>query len=77
MELEIKKYDHHGRGIAHHGDKIIFVENAMPGEIVEVEETKQTSKWTEAKVIDYKVKSPQRVKSKCPFYDRCGDLNQQ
>ncbi len=72
MELEIKKYDHHGRGIAHHGDKIIFVENAVPGEIVEVEETKQTSKWTEAKVIDYKVKSPQRVKSKCPFYDRCG-----
>lgn len=72
MELKITKYDHKGRGIAHYNDKIVFVENAMPEEVVEVIITNETAKFAEAKVTEFKVTSPKRVKSKCPYYEQCG-----
>ncbi len=72
MELKIEKYDHQGRGISHYNDKIVFVENAMPDEVVEATTINETSKYIEAKVTEYKKTSPKRTKSKCPFYELCG-----
>lgn len=72
MSLKIEKLDHHGRGIAHEDGKIIFVENALPDEEVEVEMTTETSKYKEAIVTNYLKKSASRVKSKCPYYEECG-----
>ena len=72
MELNIKKFDHYGRGISYLDDKIIFIENTIPDETVEVEITNETSKYFIGKVKEFKNKSPRRVKSKCPFYPICG-----
>ncbi len=72
MVFKIEKLDHHGRGIAHHDGKIVFVENALEEEEVEAEIVKTTTKYEEAIVIDYLKKSPARVKSKCPYYEQCG-----
>lgn len=72
MALTIEKLDHQGRGIAHRKGKIVFIENALTEEEVEIEITKQTSKYDEAIVTDYLVKSPLRAKSKCPYYEECG-----
>lgn len=72
MILKIERLDHHGRGIAHSGGKIVFVENALEGESVRVEFTKVTSKYIEARVVDYIEKSNKRTKSKCPIYEECG-----
>ena len=72
MVFKIEKLDHHGRGIAHHNGKIVFVENALEEEEVEAKIVKTTTKYEEAVVTDYLKKSSARVKSKCPYYERCG-----
>ena len=43
-KCKIEKLDHQGRGISHFHDKIIFIENALPKEEVEVNITKSTKK---------------------------------
>lgn len=72
MELEISRLDHHGRGISNIDGKIIFIDNALPGEKVDVTVTKESSKFSEGKVNSYIETSPDRVKSKCPYYEECG-----
>ena len=72
MIANIEKFDNHGRGITYINDKIVFVPNALPEEKVEIEITKETTKFDEAKVVKLIEKSSKRVKSKCPFYPECG-----
>lgn len=72
MELTIEALDHQGRGIAHKDGKVIFVDNALKNEVVEVEVLEDTKKFCTAKVLNYLEKNPNRVKSKCPFYEECG-----
>ena len=57
MVFKIEKLDHHGRGIAHHNGKIVFVENALEEEEVEAKIVKTTTKYEEAVVTDYLKKS--------------------
>lgn len=71
-EVIVEKLDHQGRGISHAGDKIVFIENALPGETVKIKITKQNKKIMEAIVIDYINKSDCRVDSLCPYYNECG-----
>ncbi len=71
LEVEIINLDHFGRGIARL-DKPIFIDNALVGETVEIEITKDKKKYSEGRVIDYIKKSPLRVESNCPYYDKCG-----
>lgn len=72
MNVKIEKLDHQGRGIGHLEGKIVFVENALPSEEVDVKLERETSKYRCASVTDYITKSSSRVKSKCPFYEVCG-----
>ena len=51
MKVEVLKLDNFGRGITFINNKICFIENALPSEVVEIEITKETSKYLEAKVI--------------------------
>ena len=71
LEVEIMNLDHFGRGIAR-ANKPIFIDNALVGEVVEIEITKDKKKYSEGKVINYIKKSPLRVESDCPYYDKCG-----
>ena len=61
LQVEIINLDHFGRGIAKK-DKPIFIDNALVGEVVEIEITKDKKKYSEGKVINYIKKSPLRVK---------------
>ena len=74
LEVKITNLDHFGRGIAK-GKKPIFIDNALVGEIVEIEITKDRKKYSDGKVINYVKVSPLRVKSRCPYYDKCGGCN--
>ena len=75
QNIEIEKLDHFGRGIAFINDKIVFVNNALPGEIVDLIITNEKKKFSEAEVIGYIKKSSGRVESKCPYFDLCGGCN--
>ena len=70
--IKIETLDHNGRGIGKLNNKIVFVNNALPNEIVDIKITNEKSKYIEADVINYIEKSKDRIDSKCPYYNACG-----
>ncbi|MBR2828028.1 MAG: class I SAM-dependent RNA methyltransferase, partial [Bacilli bacterium] len=72
MKVKIEKFDHFGRGITYINDKIAFIENALPQEIVEIKITKENKKYLEGKVIEIIEKSPIRIEEECPYSKICG-----
>ncbi len=68
----IENLDHLGRGIAKRNQKIVFIPNTIPGEIVEIELVKEKKKYDEAKVTSFYKESEERVKNLCPYFPRCG-----
>lgn len=71
-ECKIEKLDNQGRGICFIDSKITFVENALPGEVVVIKITKETKKYREAVVTKWIEKSPKRIPSPCPYFEKCG-----
>lgn len=74
-KVYIQKLDNEGRGIGYINGKIVFVENALPEEIVNVKITKENKKICEAKVIEYVKKSDKRKEAVCKYYGKCGGCN--
>lgn len=71
-EFLIDRLNHQGKGITNISEKVVFVDNALPGEKVNVKIDKVNKKFLEASVLNYILKSDNRVKPKCPYYDVCG-----
>lgn len=72
MILEICSYDCYGRGVARFENKVYFVKNAQVGEVVKVKIVEENKKYNVAEVLKYLKKSDYRIKSPCPYYERCG-----
>lgn len=72
MKVTITGLNHEGEGIARIDGKVIFVRNALEGENVLIEITKEHKKYNEAKVIKYLTISPKRIEPICPYYNVCG-----
>jgi 23S rRNA (uracil1939-C5)-methyltransferase len=72
MEIEIVRLDNQGRGIGFYNDKIIFIPNSLPGELVLVEIIKEKTKYIEARLIEILRESPKRIKAPCKYYGLCG-----
>ena len=72
MKVEVLKLDNFGRGITYINDKICFIENTLPNEVVEIDLTLETKKYYLAKVIKYIEKSPLRIEEECPYSSICG-----
>ena len=75
MEVKIIKFDHFGRGIGYIDDKVIFVNKALPEEMVDIKIIKEKSKFLEGKLIDIKKINNHRIDSICPLYNQCGGCN--
>ena len=75
MKTKISKLDNKGRGITYINDKITFVNNALEGEEVILENLTEEKKYNEACVKEYLTQSNNRVIPKCPFYKECGGCN--
>jgi 23S rRNA (uracil1939-C5)-methyltransferase len=52
--------------------KTVFVEKGVPGEIVEIEITKDAKRYCEARIVRILEPSLARVTPRCPFYAQCG-----
>ena len=72
MQYEIESLNDQGKGICFINNKITFVDNTIPGDIVEVEIIKETSKYNIGKVLSYISNSSNKVESYCPYYNKCG-----
>jgi 23S rRNA (uracil1939-C5)-methyltransferase len=70
--IRIEKIDNMGRGICYIDNKITFVPNTLPGELVNINITKESKKYNEGIVTKYLETSPDRVEILCPYFDSCG-----
>ena len=73
--LDIKRLGINGEGIGYYNKLAIFVNDAIPGEGVNVEITKVDKKMAFGKIIDFKKKSSNRIEPLCPHYKECGGCN--
>ena len=71
-KIKIERLDDFGRGIGYIDNKIVFVENALPGEDVNIEITNEKKNYCEAKVIDIESISSKRIEPLCKYYNTCG-----
>jgi 23S rRNA (uracil1939-C5)-methyltransferase len=74
MEKEVTIYglDSKGRGIGRLHSKPVFVFNALPDEVVEIQNIEEKSKYITADVSKILQKSEKRILPICAYYGRCG-----
>ncbi len=70
--LKIEKLDHFGRGIARNNNKVIFVDNALIGDEVEVEIVNSKNNFSNGRVVKYLKRGESYTKSNCLYEKECG-----
>jgi len=75
--IKIEKLAYGGKGIGRLEGKICFVENALPGETVEIEILNDKKNFIEARAIKIETPSPERETPPCPYYGSCGGCQYQ
>ena len=70
--LTIKRLGINGEGIGFYKRQVVFVEGAIPGEIVEVKIVKATDKYVYGEITKFKAISEERVEPICPHFNSCG-----
>lgn len=75
LNQKIEKLDHFGRGIIKKDKDIIFVENALPDDIVDINITKKKKNIIEAEVDRYINRSNKYKESICKYSNTCGGCN--
>jgi 23S rRNA (uracil1939-C5)-methyltransferase len=70
--LKIESFSGDGKTIAHENGMVYFVENAVPGDIVNARIWKIKKKYAEARAIEILSPSSFRVESKCRHFGVCG-----
>ena len=72
MEVLIESVDHEARGVGRNDDKVVFVENALPQEIVGVEIRRRKPSYETGISTYIKSVSPSRIKPRCVNFGVCG-----
>ncbi len=72
VEVVIDDLSHDGRGVAHIGEKAVFVEGALPGERVEFNYVEVNRRYDVGKVCEVLEASPDRVEARCEVFGICG-----
>ena len=73
INITIDAYAAEGKSIAHLEDgKVLFVENAIPGDVVNARIVKEKKSWAEGKVTELVSPSPFRIDPFCQHFGLCG-----
>ena len=72
MEVLIESVDHEARGVARSANKVIFVENALPQEVVNVEIKRRKPSYETGVSTFIKNPSSSRIKPRCESFGVCG-----
>lgn len=70
--LEIEGLGSKGEGVGRLGGYAVFIEGALPGEIVNAEFLEKRKTYARAQVKEIVKKSDDRVVAPCPIYGKCG-----
>jgi len=72
LRLEIMDAAFEGKAVARHQGLVVFVENAVPGDLVLVKLMKLKRSYAEAKVLRVERASQLRVEPRCKYFGVCG-----
>ncbi len=72
LQLEITDAAFEGKAVARHEGLVVFVENAVPGDVVIAKLLKIKKSFAEAKVVRIERPSPLRVDPRCKYFGVCG-----
>lgn len=61
-----------GKGVAKHEDLVLFIEQAVPGDIADVELFRKKKNFAEGRLVALKEPSKHRVEPFCPHFGVCG-----
>ena len=70
--IEVSAYAAEGKSLARHEGKVIFIQGAVPGDVVNLILTKNKKDWAEARVKDFISYSPDRLTPFCIHFGICG-----
>ncbi|HDN69428.1 MAG TPA: 23S rRNA (uracil(1939)-C(5))-methyltransferase RlmD [Gammaproteobacteria bacterium] len=76
-DVTIESLGHDGRGVTHLDGKAVFIDGALPGEVVSFEYLSSRRKFDEGRVTGVIKASPDRVEPKCPHFGLCGGCSLQ
>ncbi|PRC91280.1 rumA: 23S rRNA (uracil-5-)-methyltransferase RumA [Solimicrobium silvestre] len=82
-KMKITALDMDARGIGHLQNedgtdgKVVFVDGALPGEVVSVQTYRKKAHWENALMTELHQESSQRVKPKCSYFGLCGGCSMQ
>jgi 23S rRNA (uracil1939-C5)-methyltransferase len=76
-DVEITDFAAEGNAIAKNDDKVIFIPNVVPGDIVDLEIYKQKKSYSLARLVKINHYSDKRVEEKCPHFQNCGGCSWQ
>ena len=72
LELRIDSLAHGGRGVARHGELVVFVSRGLPGDRVRARVTRYKKRYAEARVVELLEPGPGRVEPVCSHFGVCG-----
>ena len=72
LDLHIDSLAYGGRGVARHGDLVVFVARGLPGDHVRARVTKFKKTYAEARVEETLEAGPGRVQARCSHFGTCG-----
>ena len=68
----VESLDYEGRGVAHVDGKAIFIEGALPRELVQYQPSRKKKNFETAKLLKILQASSDRTEPGCSFYEICG-----
>ena len=72
IDLTVDSLAFGGRGVARHGELVVFVSRALPGDRVRARVTKLKRRHAEARTIEVLEPGPGRVPARCAHFGVCG-----
>lgn len=72
QDIKVEDYAAEGKSLSRIDGKVIFIEGAVPGDIVDVRLSKSKKDWAEGKAINFQSYSPDRVEPFCEHFGICG-----
>lgn len=72
ITLEIQSLGHQGEGVGRLDGYTVFVDDALPGELVQAQFIECNKRYGRAKLTSIEKPSPDRVKPPCPLFGTCG-----
>ena len=73
----VTDYAAEGKSLARVDGKVVFIENTIPGDVVDVQLSKNKADWAEGFPLRIKQKSPSRVDAFCSHFGVCGGCSWQ